>query len=327
MLLSIVVLSYNRPGQIKRILDNFLGTPRGDFELVLKDDGSPRFQEIEDLVYQYQDKLQVALRLHKNETNLGYDRNLIDAFSIVGSEYVFLLSDDDYVVGDKIADLLQMLGKREFDVYFTPYTRDDAVNRLPPKEGRFENFAHLIYNSILFSGLIFRRDRVLNLDKDVEFLANCIYSQVYLSSLIIFETDSYGFSPSGVLMLGGDGENFFGKNEAATERTLLENREHVAADLNYQAFLLRVIRKIALRTSIKIENDFIGEYKRRLISYGLRARSVSLSTYLSFFRSYCKSEIPFYPLPAFFFLTFFFMPKSVAKFINTQGRRSLRRSG
>lgn len=327
MLLSIVVLSYNRPSQIKRILENFLGAPRGGVELVLKDDRSPRLQEIEDIVCQYKDKLQFALRLYKNQNNLGYDRNLIDAFNIVDSEYVFLLSDDDYVVGDKIADLLQMLEKREFDVYFTPYTRDDGVNRLPPKEGRFENFAHLIYNSILFSGLIFRRDRVLSLDKDVEFLANCIYSQVYLSSLIIFETDSYGFSPSGVLMLGGDGENFFGKNEAATERTLLENREHVTADLNYQAFLLRVVRKIALRTSMKIENDFIGEYKRRLISYGLRARSISLSTYLLFFRSYCKSEIPFYPLPAFFFLTFFFMPKSVAKFINTQGRQSLRRSG
>jgi len=76
----------------------------------------------------------------RTKINLGYDRNLIDAFNIVDSEYVFLLSDDDYVVGDKIADLLQMLEKREFNVYFTPYTRDDGVNRLPPKGGRFENF-------------------------------------------------------------------------------------------------------------------------------------------------------------------------------------------
>lgn len=327
MLLSIVVLSYNRPNQIRRILDNFLDAPSGDFELILKDDRSPKLLEIENIVNQYKDRLKINFRLYKNEKNMGYDCNLIDAFGIVESEYVFLLSDDDYFIGENINDLLRLLEKGEFDIYFTPYHRDGAFNRLPPKEGRFDNFSHLIYNSILFSGLIFRRDSVLCLDKDMGFLANCIYSQVYISLLIIFSNNSYGFAPSGLLVLGGDGENFFGKNESATERALLANREHVAADLNYQAFLLRVIRKIALRTSMKIENDFIVEYKRRLISYGLRARSESFSTYMSFMKSYLKSDIPFYTLPFFCFIVAFFVPKRVAQLIHVQGRRSLRISG
>lgn len=327
MLLSIVVLSYNRPDQIKRILENFVDTPAGDFELVVKDDRSPRQLEIEEIVNHYKNKLQISLRLHKNESNLGYDRNLIDAFSVANAEYVFLLSDDDYVKGRSVGKLLCLLGERQYDIYFTPYTKDGVVNRAPPKNGRFSSFAHLIYNSILFSGLIFRRSRVVYLEKDMDFLANCIYSQVYLSSLIIFETDSYGFAPSGVLILGGDGENFFGKNASATNRRLLEDRAHISADLNYQAFLLRVVRKVSQKTSGKIAKEFAAEYKKRLISYGLRARSEGFRTYVSFLRSYINSDIPFYYLPVFSFLMALFVPKVFAQFINRLGRRTLRVSG
>jgi hypothetical protein len=47
MLLSIVVLSYNRPIQLRRILDHFIGFADNRVKLIIKDDQSPNFDEIE----------------------------------------------------------------------------------------------------------------------------------------------------------------------------------------------------------------------------------------------------------------------------------------
>ena len=67
----------------------------------------------------------------------------------------------------------------------------------------------------LISGLIFERKTVLSLNIDSKFLSNCIYSQVYLASKIIYNQAEYGFAPKGLLYVGGDGENFFGKSIGA----------------------------------------------------------------------------------------------------------------
>ncbi len=89
MLLSIVVLSYNRPKQIERILKCLVGVEPSDFDLIIKDDLSPRRNEIADVVNCYSGTLNFDVKLHINDDNIGYDRNLIDAFDITESEYVF----------------------------------------------------------------------------------------------------------------------------------------------------------------------------------------------------------------------------------------------
>lgn len=327
MLLSIVVLSYNRPEQIKRILDNLEGAKSGDFEIVIKDDNSPLKEEIRRTVLHYKSILNVKLRLHENDHNLGYDRNLIDSFDIVSSRYVFLLSDDDYVAGNKIADLLQVLAREEYDVYFTPYNNGSILSRTKFTNNTANEFAHIIYNSILFSGLVFRRERVLSLNKDMGFLSSCIYSQVYLSSVIIFHSGAYGFLPTDILFLGGDGENYFGKNESAENRELLSNRKHIAANLNYQSFLLRVVKAISKETNEKVYTDFSDEYFKRLISYGLKARSTGILNYIDFYMAYLKSKLSFYPSAAFFFTLFFFLHKDISRWLNDVATRRLKKSG
>ena len=56
MLLSIVVLSYNRPDQIRRILDNLIGVMSDDFNIIIKDDVSPLASEINSIVAEYKGK-------------------------------------------------------------------------------------------------------------------------------------------------------------------------------------------------------------------------------------------------------------------------------
>lgn len=287
MLLSIVVLSYNRPLQVKRILDNLLGVFSSDFNLIIKDDCSPLQSEIAEVVSSYKSRLGFEVIFHANKSNLGYDRNLLDAFNITGAEYVFLLSDDDFLVGNKILELIDSLRDKDKKVYFTPYSESHIIRRMPiHKSFDLKEIAHIIYNSILFSGLVFHRETVVSLPKDVGFLSNCIYTQVYLFTVIAYNESDIGFLPPKVLCLGGDGENYFGKNDSAINSNLLADRASVNSDLNYQKFLLEVVLKVATDTNPIVYKYFFREYSKRLIAYALRARSAGFCSYLDYMKSY-----------------------------------------
>jgi hypothetical protein len=327
MLLSIVVLSYNRPDQIRRILDNLIGVMSDDFNIIIKDDVSPLASEINSIVAEYKEKIGIEVSMHTNDFNVGYDRNLLDAFYITSSDYVFLLSDDDYLIGSKLDELASIIKSKEHDFYFTPYSDKGLVNRKKDAGYSFKNFANVIYNSILFSGLIFNRKRVVSLEKDKDFLSNCIYTQVYLAASIIFEDKSYGFVPEGLLILGGDGENYFGKNQSATNSKILSDRTKITSDLNYQPFLINVVDEIACKTDNKIKILFMREYFKRLVSYSLRVRATGIFPYTQFFNAYMKSKIPFNIVFFISLILLFIVPKLLSKKINSFGLANFRKSG
>lgn len=280
MLLSIVVLSYNRPEQIKRICEKLSIANNPRFNLIIKDDCSPRQSEIEELIQDYAKGVRFNVIFHKNKKNLGYDGNLIDSFYITDAEYVFLLSDDDYIDGANIDELVRILEAREFKLYFTPYIHSGGTSRTKISSFSLKRFHHIIYNSILFSGLVFHRSTILKLPKDMTFLLNCIYSQVYFSAKVAFEERGFGSGPVNLLYLGGDGENFFGRNEAAVNRKLLSDRESITANLKYQGLLLKVVERAASETDIRILELFNRERSRRILSYLLRARGDTVENFM-----------------------------------------------
>ncbi|EOG7637855.1 glycosyltransferase family 2 protein [Vibrio cholerae] len=332
MLLSIVVLSYNRPLQVARILNNFVGVNYDEVELVIKDDQSPKFDEIRDIFESFKEKIGINTRIYKNPKNLGYDRNLLDAFKIVDSEYVFLLSDDDYVKADKLELVLRRLSLKDKDVFYTPYIVDGTgvinrnikqeTNKLIPKD-----FSKIIYNSILFSGMVYRRSSIVELDLDHDFLGNCIYTQVYLSVILVYKSQSFGILPSGFLFLGGDGENYFGKNESAINSNILVDRAKITSNLNYQPLLLSTVAKASQDTDCYIYKAFMKEYKLRLISYALRARALGFQQYLDFFIAYKKSDVPKFMIMNLTLLLITLIPSTLSRIIYSYGVNGLKKSG
>lgn len=327
MILSIVILSYNRPEQLKRILENLVGVKSSDFEVVVKDDKSPRCDEILGVVDSYKDVLGFDLRLHVNEENIGYDLNLLDAFNVVDGEYLFLLSDDDYLDGSRVESLISVIEKRNHKVYFTPYYSDGVWNRSSECKADINSAASVIYDSILFSGIVFDVESVRRIDKDVEFLNGCIYSQVYLSSLLIFSENSVGRCPEGILYLGGDGENFFGKNQSTKNADILRDRSKITSNLDYQKFLINVVIYISEKTSPFVFENFFKEYKRRLLGYGLSVRSSGFACYKEFFSYYKKCGPDTGILNNVSLFCVFFVPSILAFYISRFGVKFLRKSG
>ena len=327
MLLSIVVLSYNRPVQIERILLNFIDFNDTRVQLIIKDDASPRIKEIQEIVENYKKKIHINVELISNKKNYGYDLNLIDSFWSIDTDYIFLLSDDDFVKIDFLPDLLNLLSLKLHSVYFTPYYRDGVLNRYNISPYNFNNFADIIYNSILFSGLIFESKFVRKLELNRGFLVNSLYSQVFISGLLIYQSKSFGVMPKNILYVGEDGENFFGKNESAINHDLLSDRNSIISDLNYQNFLIQIVNELSSNTDAKIRILFLKEYKKRLLGYVFRSRSYGLQVYTKFVRSFLNSHAKNYYILSIFLFLIFIIPSKVSKGIYKYGVEVLRNSG
>lgn len=326
-ILSIVVLSYNRPEQIRRILERLSSADCRGFDLIVKDDCSPRQSVIKAITESFNRDVSFDVVFYANKENLGYDKNLYDAFNITSSDYVFLLSDDDYVEGAHLEALLDILKIGDNAVYFTPYYSGNTVNRCGLSNYSPKKFYNVIYNSILFSGLIFRRRDVLALECDKTFLSNCIYTQVYLASVLIYHEKKFGMAPIGLLHLGGDGENFFGKNQSATNKEVLQDRESIIANLNYQSFLIKVVKKISDKTNRYIYTSFLKQYNKRLVSYAFRARIAGDEKFCEFvsYLSECNRDIPFYVRASF--IPIKMLPVQFIRVTHKFFLRYLRRSG
>ena len=327
MLLTIVILSYNRPDKLERILFNFCGYKEDSLSIVIKDDNSPLYSSVEKVVNKYKDLIEIPLTLYKNEINLGYDGNLLDTFDKIETEYIFLLSDDDYIEVKELNTLIRILKKREHNIYFTPYIDDEGEKRIVNPEFFVTQIADVIYNSILFSGLIFNKNAVRSLKFEKEYLAHSIYSQVYLATMITLKYNTYGVAPNGILFVGGDGENFFGKNQSATNRNILSDRTQITSNLHYQQFLLRVVDKISSDSACNISKYFWASYSKRLIGYGFKARSLGFSEYKTFLTIYFKKNVRKSFFISCLFMLLILIPNNLANIIYRFGKVSLRNSG
>ncbi len=325
-----MILSYNRPMQLGRILSRFEGVDADGIEIVVKDDRSPKLGEIAAVVERFSKALSVPTRLSVNERNLGYDANLLDSFRVAEGQYVFLLSDDDFIDGQKIEETLAELSKGECDVYFAPYSGPDGVSRIVSLTIGIDvkrDAAALIYNSVLFSGLVIRREAARKLDLDYHFLAGSIYSQVYLCTALIFKSQCFGGLPKGLLYLGGDGDNYFGSNEASVDGEKLRDRAHIASNLIYQRYLWKVVERLSVDVDPGIFAAFSAEYRLRLVAHCFRARSLGADSYKRFLVGYRDHAVMRSRMLDVLVYSMYLMPSGWCLWGYEVGKRVLRKFG
>ena len=94
MLASICIPSYNRPKEVKRLLESIDCNPN-DIEIVICEDKSPLRIAIRNEINKFKLKSNYNVRYFENEYNLGYDSNLRNLINISNGEYVIFIGDDD----------------------------------------------------------------------------------------------------------------------------------------------------------------------------------------------------------------------------------------
>ena len=94
-LISICIPTYNRPSQLKRMLESIDTTKVDDIDIVISENCSPKQKETREVVEEYQKTHPYEVHYFENERNLGYDKNIRAAVARATGRFCVFFSDDD----------------------------------------------------------------------------------------------------------------------------------------------------------------------------------------------------------------------------------------
>ena len=104
-LLSIVIPTYNRAKYLERCLESIVCQQGDYYEIVVSDNASP------DNTQEIMQKYITDRRIHyyRNGENLGGRENIFKATKLAQGEYVFWLSDDDYLLPNSLSKVFEVI--------------------------------------------------------------------------------------------------------------------------------------------------------------------------------------------------------------------------
>lgn len=305
-LLTIGIAAYNRPNELLRCLNSITTKYTNKIEIIVSEDKSPKEKEIAKVVDSYKVRSDYSVRYNTNKNNLGYDRNLKKLISLSDAKYICFMSDDDMFNQNSMDELIELLdSKKEYGVVYSPFVLSDTNEKT-----RFYNECYEftssekyaskhIYDSILFSGLIFNVSKVKNID--AERFLNKNYFQVYLFLTSVYKYGGYYLSKPLILCVG-DGENGYGKSDSAVKNPLLMDRKSVFSNLEFHKGLISVIRMFDDDNNTHIFKTFEHEYNIRTISGLTAARKIGKNVLKEFWKKMNSLDIKINGLSHFYFL-------------------------
>lgn len=169
LIFSVIIPTYNRSNTLVMSIKSVLNQDFDSYEILVLDDHSK--DNTESVVKSFKDK---RITYIKNEHNIGYARNIMKGCSLAKGEYIFLLSDDDFIL--KQNTFLEVY--REMDEkhvgfgelrliiydedYFNPYyvriSIDNKTLYYPPQEDILIKILDLTLGFV--SGNVFKRDLI-----------------------------------------------------------------------------------------------------------------------------------------------------------------------
>ena len=303
--LEISILSYNRTNELERIFRSLDSIDRDDVKVCVYEDCSPNQALIREICKKYSDELIIDIEFKPSVINLGYDKNLLRAFSSE-SEYILLLSDDDFIEASFLDHFIDTLRSKSPDILISPYTTPD-ISRI----GAHFNEAYsidVLYDSILFSGLTFKVKSVSITKDEEDFLSQSIYVQVFL--LCKYWNTSCGYFDKPLVIAGSDGENYFGKSDVSSQMKTLSDRSALMSNIHYQVYFQRVVFKSLNLYYPDLVKQFMINYSKRLVSHFIRVRlKSSLAQYIKSILEFRKINVAYNSSYMFFILIIIFLPK------------------
>mgnify|MGYP006283992131 FL=1 len=112
---SIVIPVFNRPNEVRELLESLTEQEYKNFEILIIEDGST--QSSEDVVKNYQDKLDIKYYFKEN-TGPGKSRNY--GMKKASGDYVIFFDSDCLIPGNYLANVEKSLKKRPLDAFGGP---------------------------------------------------------------------------------------------------------------------------------------------------------------------------------------------------------------
>lgn len=264
--LSICITSYNRVNELYRCLKSIDTVYTDSIEIVVSEDCSPKKDEIAQIFNQFVSETDYFVIYNTNIDNLGFDRNFAKLIELAMGEYLLFITDDDTFYGRALDKIIDTLREIDCAVAFTPYI-DYNTGVLERKFGKtmlipqgIKGVKKYLYSSILLSGLIFKKNRIIDYSADK--FKNLIYSQVYLFASVLYRNNGCYIDVPLVQYIG-DGENGFGLSDSGEKNTLLSDRKSIYSNLEYHKGLIKIIEIFDNENRTDLMNSFAREYSLR----------------------------------------------------------------
>lgn len=300
-LLSVCITSYKRLKELERCLKSVDSKYYDKIEIIVSEDCSPQKHQIENIVNDFSKKSKYNVIFNSNEKNLGYDRNLKKLQTLSSGEYIFYLSDDDIIIEntlDKLIDLIE-ISHHKYNLIFSPFWYGPINDVRRKHNSSFEinsgemSAAKYIYDSILFSGLVFKKDSVFDLDADK--FKNLNYFQVYMFLHVINRYGAYYFDEMMINSIS-DGENAYGQVESSKtnskeKNNYLADRNSIFSNLQFNKGLFTVIKMFDKDNNTSIFEKFSKEYSLRSFGGLCRARRYGIKIYKKYWKEMHELDI------------------------------------
>ena len=299
-LVTIGITSYKRVNELKRCLESINTKYVNDIEILVSEDHSPLSTEIESMVNSVKNTSAYSILFSSNEVNLGYDMNLGSIIQKSNGKYVFFMSDDDAICPSFLDMLIPFLKNNDkYGVLYAPfiYSWNSNKDRYHGKSFEIrageESAAKYIYDSILFSGLIFKKECIEQFDASR--FKNYNYFQVYMFLKTVNKFGGYYFDTPSVMCIM-DGENAYGISESSGGNELLANRKSALSIIEFNKTLIKTIKIFDEEENTNVFKSFEKQYSLRSYSAMSLAREEGKDTFRIYWQNLNALDIHLYPI-------------------------------
>lgn len=180
-LISICIPTYNRPLQLKRMLESIDTTKVDDIDIVISENCSPKQKETREVVGQYQKTHPYEIHYYENERNLGYDKNIRAAVARATGRFCVFFSDDDMAMPGALDDYIEFVRSHQ-DVGYILRSWRGYKN---PEQTEWQDFRYYSTDREFPAG----RDTAIELFNKSVFLSGFTIRQEYAKDYVIDALD------------------------------------------------------------------------------------------------------------------------------------------
>lgn len=298
--LTIGITSYKRVKELERCIKSIKTKHIDDIEILISEDKSPLSKEIGEMVKDFATTSEFNIRFTTNDINLGYDMNLGAIIKKSSGDYIFFMSDDDAIAEGCLDEIVQFIKTSPTcGVLYSPFlhTQNGKLDRVRGKNHYIEagekSASRFLYDSILFSGLIFKKEYVEKYDSSR--FKNHNYFQVYMFLQMMLHYGGYYFEKPSVMCIG-DGENAYGISESSGGNAILANRKSIKSNLEFNKTLIKVIRMFDEDEGTHVIDSFAKQYSLHSYAGLSRARDEGTTYFKEYWEILKGLDIKRYPI-------------------------------
>ncbi len=307
--LTICIPSYNRPVQLRRLLNSIEINNSFTCQILIIDDCSPKQREITACIEEFKELSQFITYIPLKQ-NVGFDENALNLINHAEGEFLLFVTDDDIINSEYLEKTISYISNSNAKLAVTAYTSSNSNNINRVFKSSFDSilcsskdYVKCIYNCILLSGIIISRSEILKLN--IKEVKGMIYSQVFWSSLIASK-HGIAYIKYPLITIFADGEVGWGKNSGEPSNEFLADRKNIFSPIFYHKALFKTILRTQENVKLKFFQRFIYEYSIRSYQLFIRAYVIGKrkGVYL-FFKSFLNEKFPLKQNYIFIFIYFF----------------------